>query len=408
MRIALVGHACSPYFGSEPGLTWNWAKHLAQFHEVHVVTHPQFQTDIDQEVNGMASCRPIFHYVNLDGQFDPWKPLRGEQGIRLHYRMWQRRATKRVQELASEMKIDLVHHVSWAAFNHPPLLWKTGLPFVWGPVGGGQTWPRRFMEYAGKSAAIERARKLVVWLSKWNPSILRSLRSADLIMATNHETAELINRVGVSRRMEMFFDNGTPSSRLLDAPAAPKQGPITLLWAGRCERRKGLRLAIQALGRAKNKDVRLVVAGDGPDRAACEELARSIGVADRVDFLGKVPWQRMFQLFDEAAAFLFTSLRDATGSVVLEAMARGLPIVTLDHHGIGYLVTNEFGFKIPVDDPEDTVEQFASAIDRLASEPEMRHRLGVASLKAAREHTWDRRAERMSQWYEEVLHARGH
>jgi len=405
MRIALVGHACSPYFGSEPGLTWNWAKHLAKFHDVHVVTHPQFREDIDKEAAAMGAGAPKFHYVNLDSPMDPWKPKRGEKGIRLHYRLWQPRATKRVQELSADKKFDLVHHVSWAAFNHPPLLWKTGLPFVWGPVGGGQTWPSRFMQYAGKRSMLERGRKLAVALSKWNPFILRALKHADLIMATNRETADLIKHVGVSRRMEMYFDNGTPAAALLDAPPAPKTGPLTLFWAGRCEQRKGLRLAIQALAKTQDRTTRLVVAGDGPDRGTCEALARSLGVAARVDFLGKVEWQRMFDLFDGSAAFLFTSLRDATGSVVLEAMARGLPIITLDHHGIGYLVTEEFGIKVPVNEPEETVTAFARAIDRLVADPETRTRMSAAALKVAGEYTWDRRAIQMTRWYEEVLKA---
>jgi glycosyltransferase involved in cell wall biosynthesis len=404
MRVALVGHACSPYFGSEPGLTWNWAKHLARHHEVHVVTHPQYSVDIDKETALLPEgSRPIFHYVNLESRFDPWVPLRGEQGIRLHYRFWQPRATKCVAELAADKKFDLVHHVSWAAFNHPPTLWKTGLPFVWGPVGGGQTWPTRFLDYAGKRAMLERGRKLAVWLSKWNPNIISALKAAELIFATNHETADLIRRVGVSRRMEMYFDNGTPAARLLDRPHAPRPGPITLLWAGRCEPRKGLPIALRALAQARHRDVKLVVAGDGPDKANSEALARQLNIQDRVSFLGRVQWQRMFDLFDEASVFLFTSLRDSTGSVVLEAMARGLPIITLDHHGIGYLVTNEFGVKVPVAEPEQTVGDFAAAIDRLAADSALRYRMGEEALRVAAANMWDQRAARMTQWYEEVV-----
>jgi len=125
-----------------------------------------------------------------------------------------------------------------------------------------------------------------------------------------------------------------------------------------------------------------------------------------VQFLGHVPWLDMPSLFQSADAFLFTSLRDSSGSVVLEAMAQALPVITLNHQGVGALVPEEAGIKVPVTTPAATVEALAEAIRRLAISPEMRQRMGEVGWRYARTQTWERRAEEMNNLYEECVNSR--
>jgi glycosyltransferase involved in cell wall biosynthesis len=111
----------------------------------------------------------------------------------------------------------------------------------------------------------------------------------------------------------------------------------------------------------------------------------------------------MQSVFQSAHAFLFTSLRDSGGSVVLEAMAQGLPIVTLNHQGVQTFVPDNAGIKVPVTTPRETIQSLADAIDELSGSESRRHRMQVASWNVAKDHTWDRRAERMTRIYEEVV-----
>ena len=76
----------------------------------------------------------------------------------------------------------------------------------------------------------------------------------------------------------------------------------------------------------------------------------------------------MNTLFNEADAFLFTSLRDSFGSVVLEAMGHGLLIVTLNHQGVRDFVPADGGVKVSVESPEQTTRELAQAIDALAQD----------------------------------------
>jgi glycosyltransferase involved in cell wall biosynthesis len=84
-------------------------------------------------------------------------------------------------------------------------------------------------------------------------------------------------------------------------------------------------------------------------------------------------------------------------------MASGLPIVALDHQGVRAFVPDVAGIKVPVSDPKETVSRFASAIHFLACSPKARTEMGRASWEFARSQTWRRRAELMSNWYEQLV-----
>ncbi len=370
-------------------------------------THTQFRADIDAEM--VRNPRPSLHivYVDVESRLDSWEPAKSEKGIRLHYRLWQKSALDHVRQLHGQAPFDLVHHVSWGSLQQPPLLWKLKIPFVWGPIGGGQTWPGGFGAYGGDKLA-ERARNMLVRLSRFNPSVVRSVKSADLIFTTNLETDQLVKRLG-GRRVELYFDNGIAEELLettVPPPTGTAVGGLKMIWGGRCEPRKGLPLALEAMAKIDNPEVCLTVAGDGPSKPDWQAMAERLGLGRRVRFLGKVPRAELLEMFRASDAFLFTSLRDSTGSIVLEALAKGLPIITLGHQGIGCLVTNKTGIKVPVTTPMDTINGLASAMQRLAADPLERRRMAQAALELAGTHVWHRRADRMNAWYKEVLNAR--
>ena len=120
-------------------------------------------------------------------------------------------------------------------------------------------------------------------------------------------------------------------------------------------------------------------------------------------FLGIVPREELPGVFHEADAFLYTSLRDSSGSVVLEAMAQGLPILTLNHHGVGAFVPEDAGVKVPVSSPAETVALLAKGMEQLALSPRMRGEMGEAGWRFAANQTWAQRAKDMVGQYQAVV-----
>ena len=132
-------------------------------------------------------------------------------------------------------------------------------------------------------------------------------------------------------------------------------------------------------------------------------MAARLGLGGRITFLGRLPPQDMAARFAEADAFVFTSLRDSLGSVTLEAMSRGVPLITLDHQGQRALIPAEAAFKVPASDPATAIDSFTTAIRRLAAAPEECERLSRAGRTFAATLRWDRRAQDMSHLYRQLL-----
>jgi glycosyltransferase involved in cell wall biosynthesis len=176
-----------------------------------------------------------------------------------------------------------------------------------------------------------------------------------------------------------------------------------MLWGGRCEPRKGLPLVLEAMARAQHPGIRLTAAGTGPCLDEWKKLAADLGIADRVQFLGQVAWTQMGSLFTKCDALVFPSLRDSQGTIVLEAMAHGMPIIALDHQGVASVVPADAGIKVAVTTPDETIGGLARAMGELADDPNRRREMGCRAARCAAENTWQKRAEQMTALYQEVL-----
>ena len=354
MRILIAGHGCCPGVGSEPGVTWNWAVHLAIENDVWVITHEHFKPAIDAYLLEHPCPRLNFVYTGRLGWFDPLR-LPSQRGIRLHYIFWRWRVLRLARELDAQHDFDIVHHLSWATVSAPPLLWKVGKPFVWGPVGGGQVAPWAFFRYFGRNAPLEILRTFRIRLLPLLPNVRRAASEADAIFAVNRETAELLRKAGAGEPI-LFLDVGTPGEMLQLPPAPrPTDGPFTVLWAGRIEAFKGIGIFLEAAALVNSPDIRFVVAGDGAWEAEARHHSQKLGLDGKVQFLGRVPHAEILSLFETAHVFIFTSLRDTFGNTALEALIAGAPVVCIDHNGVGAHLPSDAAIKVPLTTPAEVV-----------------------------------------------------
>ncbi|MFO0907016.1 MAG: glycosyltransferase [Isosphaeraceae bacterium] len=178
-------------------------------------------------------------------------------------------------------------------------------------------------------------------------------------------------------------------------------GPIWL-GAGRLVYYKGFVNAIRALPKVPG---RLVIIGHGPDEAGLRGEAARLGVADRVDFVGALPYLDIVPYYLAADAFWFPSnaRSEAFGLVQVEAMASGCPVINTDipHSGVSWVSRHEeSGLTVPLNDPD----ALAAAANRLLNEPELRARLVAGGLRRASSE-FDHRvmAERSVEVYRSVL-----
>jgi glycosyltransferase involved in cell wall biosynthesis len=402
LNVLIVGHACLPGAGSELGVTWNWAWHLAARNRVWVITHGHFRQLIERFMHDNPCPNLRFVWVGPLGWWDPWNGVE-PGGIRLHYLMWRRAVVTAAKRLIAAEQIDLIHHVSWTTLSAPPLLWQIGKPFVWGPIGGGQTLPGRFLTSLGRDAASELLRTLRVSIMPWMPSLRRTVARTDLMLAANDETAAVLRRAG-ARQISLLPDVGVVPS-LLQLPTAERASGagLIILWASRFENFKGLAICLDVAKTVRTLGVRFLIAGWGRQQGWAQRYARNFGLHDRVTFLGRLSWEDLQQRFTEADLFLFTSLRDTLGAVVFEAMAKGCPVMCLNHNGAATHLPADAAIKVPVTTPRRVVKELACQIEALASDRARLRLMSEAAYRFTTTQQWDRRATLMEKLYRQVL-----
>jgi glycosyltransferase involved in cell wall biosynthesis len=162
---------------------------------------------------------------------------------------------------------------------------------------------------------------------------------------------------------------------------APDQ--FALLAVGRLQEQKNFGLAIEAA--AKAGGVRLLIAGDGPDREALEARTRELGAADRTGFLGNQTPERIAELLAASDAFILPSLFEGQSNALLEAMHAGLPILASDIEMQRETLTEAgggvAGFLLPL----GSAAAWSEAIARLRDDPVLRRDLGGRAEALVRE-----------------------
>jgi glycosyltransferase involved in cell wall biosynthesis len=254
------------------------------------------------------------------------------------------------------------------------------------------------------AACRARQRPFILWTGSW--SVLDSIanrlverfnlyvcRRADAVVTYgDHVTRYLIER-GVSP-VNIFTSKHAVSNSLYSRPVTPEEieslrsrlavprGARIVLYVGRLVAQKGLNYLIQGFAEAgKSRNTCLVIVGTGPERQACEELARTLGVIERVRFPGYVSPQDTVAYYAAAYAFVLSSItwhgwKETWGLVINEAFNQGVPVVSTDAVGAaagGLVLDGENGIVVP----ERNSEAIAVALGRLLDDPELRHRLSV-------------------------------
>jgi glycosyltransferase involved in cell wall biosynthesis len=378
---------------------WNWLRQVSRFHEVWLLTTEEFQAGFEQ------NPLPNVHIVMVPS-FRRWNALwkSGIPGLSwLYYYWWQWKAYRVAKKLHSEVGFDLAHHITFVSWRAPSFLCLLPVPFIWGPVGGGEMVPWALLgELGPRGLLAEAVRSLSRVACRWDPFVRMTMRRAKLILAANRDTAELIPRC-YHDKVKRMPAIGMSLSESAGAIAAKSDDTgFLVVFAGMIQTLKGISLALKAFERFLRIGPRatFVVIGDGPDRARLATLAQRLGIAGRVRFVGALPRAQVLGWMQEADALLFPSLRDSGGFVLLEAMLAGKPTICLDLGGPGEIVTAECGLKVRPEGAEQVVAELAGALRRLADEPQVAQAMGQAGRRRVLEHfEWEKVGERVAELY---------
>lgn len=394
MKLLLSAYACEPNKGSEPGVGWNWALALIRRgYEVHVITRSNNRPGIERALQAQKLDLTVTYY-DLSAGARVWKKLPG--GIYLYYLLWQMGVYRLAKRLHAKEKFDCVHHVTFASYRQPSFMGSLGIPFLFGPVGGGETMPAQFRNGIPWPARVaEAVRDLGNSLIVCDPFMRFTFSRAHTIACT---TSETLARIPRRFRAKCIVQPtiGINEWELVGTDQSPFLQPM-FLFIGRLLYWKGLHLVFRALAEVRKSlpHARLKIIGNGNDRAWLNNVAQKTGVTDLIEWISAKPQDEIRQEYRDCLAFVFPSLHDSGGMVVLEALAAGVPVLCLDLGGPGAIVTPECGIVVKTGKASEAaiVESLANAMILLATDPGYRARLSAGAVARAQHMTWDATAQ---------------
>lgn len=409
MKILLSVYACEPGRGSEPGVGWNTARELAKHHQVWVFTSNTHRAAIAAELAQNPIPDLQFVYFDPLGWVYDWsfEGKRSQWNVHLHYYLWQIWAYFVGRSLHRKISFDLVHHVTYVKYSSPSFLSLLPIPFVWGPVGGGESAPKSFyQDFSFRARVYEMLRTFVRQLGEYDPFVRLTARRSAFSWATTEDTAKRLRQIGASnvQVLSQLGLNREEIEALEMSADMSGDRPIRFISMGRLLHWKGFQLGLYAFAQAALPNAEFWILGDGPEQQFLQNLADELGVSKQVKFLGRLLRQESLTQLAACHVLVHPSLHDSGGLVCLEAMAAGRPVICLDLGGPGVQVTSETGYKIPAHHPQQAVQDLAKAMSILAENLDLRLKMGQAGQQRVREEfTWDSKGQLFTQVYQDVL-----
>ena len=253
-----------------------------------------------------------------------------------------------------------------------------GVPWIWGPIGGGEVFPLRMISVLSSVAAIfEIVRATNTWLAKKSPAVKWAVRDAALVVPNNPETESLFVSLGVPKeRIRRLCQSFLPGERLerlkRERWMTPREcGELRCLAGGNLEGRKGVAIALHALAQLKREGIpfRYTYLGRGPELAHLKALADGLGIAERVNFVDSLSGDEYVQALQSSHVYLLPSLREGVPVTQMEAMAAGCVPIVADCGGAGPMAI--LGGSKPVDvlTSNDMAQRIAQDLKKIWEDP---------------------------------------
>ena len=405
-KILISAFACRPGEGSEPGKGWACARTMARYHDVWVLTRGRHRELIEETMR--RDPVPGLRFVHLD--LPDWilRATKPSQEFQLFYYLWQVAAYFAARRLCREVGIELIHHVSYSKFWAPSFVALLPVPFVWGPVGGGESMPPGFVRRCSiQGRMYEGLRALARWLGECDPFVRMTARRSKVALATTRESAIRMRAIG-GRSTTVYPAIGITQEDLevFDTLASSRADEVRFLSIGQLIHWKGFDLGLAAFANADLPDAEYWLIGDGPERKRLEDLAVRLGIAARVRLFGQKTRAETLRILGQADVLVHPSLHESGGLVCLEALAARRPVICLDWGGPAIQVADGTGIRVAARDAEQVTTDLADAMRRLASDPGLREAMGTAGRRHVEAHYfWPRKVEHYCSIYTKILQA---
>lgn len=409
LKVLVNAYACSPDMGSEPGMGWNWCSHIAKYCELHIITEGEFRDRIESVLPTLLQGQNMhFYYLPVTERVRKMCWNQGDWRFYYYYRQWQKRALEKARDICQHQHIDIIHQLNMIGFREPGYLWQLSqqqnIPFVWGPIGGLINIPVNYLWHSSKKQSLKTVIKK--WISalqiRYSYNVRQAVKRSDILIGATNEEANTIRKIYKKDALQMN-ETGTFVQQEKIEHRFSNDDSFNIIWVGRFILTKQLELALKTLALLKERpQIKLHIVGTGQAEFAYKAIASSLGLAASCIWYGQTGNKEVQRLMQNSDLFFFTSVAEATSTVILEAISNGLPILCFDAFGFSSIVDEQIGLKIPFTNPEQSVQDFAEKILYLYHHRDLLTIMSENCKQRAEELSWDNKAKQMVELYRRV------
>ena len=414
VKALLLAEACNPEWTSVPLVGFNMAQALAGRDDLDValVTHIRNREALHRH---SLSQQIEIQYIDNEWIAGPLykfgKLLRGGWSLGWTTNMavnwpayiaFEKQVSKKFRDRLKSGEFDVIHRITPVSPTLPSALSTlTDVPMMIGPLNGGLPWPKEFPAlHASEREWLSSIRNIYQRLPFYRSSY-RQL--AAVVSGSRHTATEVPNCF--SGRQFYLPENGIDAARFEIAdewkPPVDRFGFVTV---GRLVPYKGFDMIIEAMASSPIlRDCQLTIIGGGPQQSALQQQICEAGLESRIKLMGWLSQVELSQHLRSSQAFVFPSLREFGGGVVLEAMASGLPSIIVDYGGPSELIDSSCGIKIPLCPRAKLVGQLTQSMELLAMDEDRCRQMSEAATEIVRDRfTWQRKADTLVKWYHQL------
>ena len=410
-----MAYAISPYRGSEYAVAWNYVTHMSKNNNLTVLygmsDNHMGETDTMEEYlkeHAVNNVRFIAVKPNRLANLLNW-PNRHDFLVYTFYyafSVWQREAYNVAREISKAEHFDLIHYVGPIGYREPGYLWKLGLPYVWGPVGGANNAPRQLMKHmplAGRAKLTFRSVANTIQFHTMR-RLKKALAATDVLLTATSENQRKFRQVHHKESL-CLPENCITGPIALDESKFANPVRYNLIVIGRLDANKSVGLFLEALAQMRNRGrLHVDIVGDGPLRAGLQGYAREHVLDGLITWHGQLPRADAVKIFNRAHLHVITSVSEGNPTTIWEAMSYGVPTMSFDHCGMHDTLCPKCGILVPIAPMyEDCVAAIASNIDALLEQPERFSQLAHGTVECARKFTWAKREEFLNKLYDDLL-----
>ncbi|MCR5737747.1 MAG: glycosyltransferase [Eubacterium sp.] len=391
-KVFVSAYACEPHLGSEIGVGWNWVIQMSKYFDLWVLTRKSNQLNIENWLKQQSEpCNIHFVYYDIPAILRFWK--KGLRGVRTYYNLWQMATNKIVKKTMKENDIKIYHLLTYGNSLWGASRYGMKQFFVWGPTGGVDLIPRRFVAYYGIKFRIrELIRTMVIKTLPLNIGFQKRCKHANLILCKSESMYEAIPEQ--YRSKAKLFTDCAVNGELLQENVVEDRKEIQYITVGRLDAWRNFDVLIEAfcLAYQEKPNIRLDIVGEGRDENRLKSLIRIRGMEQIIHMTGQVSMNRYYEMMRNADVVVNSSYKEGAVTMAFDSMAMGKPLICIETGGYTKHFSESSAMILPRGERKDLIESLRRAI-LSATDLETRKTMSREIYKIACEKTWEKKGK---------------